>query len=78
MLCSSSTDNRQHGNDHDHDLDDLGDPYLRVSRASTTRLGPAVQDDDDDPYLPDEEDPMSRNNAQSIPFDTPHYLWWRF
>ncbi|KAF9782035.1 hypothetical protein BJ322DRAFT_1110919 [Thelephora terrestris] len=48
------------------DLGDLDDPHLRASRASTTRPGPIVEDDD--PYLRlDEEDPMSRNNAQSIP-----------
>ena len=69
MFFSFSSDNEsRHGNNRDHDLDDLDDPHLRASRASTTRPGPMVDDDDDDPYLRlDEEDPMSRNNAQSIP-----------
>jgi len=72
MFFSFSSDNEsRHGNNRDHDLDDLDDPHLRASRASTTRPGPRADDDDDDdddPYLRlDEEDPMSRNNAQSIP-----------
>ncbi|KAF9642536.1 hypothetical protein BDM02DRAFT_2063047 [Thelephora ganbajun] len=69
MFFSFSSDNESiHGNNRGHDLDDLDDPHLRASRASTTRPGLMVDDDDDDPYLRlDEEDPMSRNNAQSIP-----------
>jgi len=58
-------DNRDHG------LDGFDDPHLRASRAPVTRPGPIVNDDDDHPYLRlDGEDPMSRNNAQSIPLIT--------
>lgn len=69
MFFSFSSDNEsRHGNNRDHNLDDFDDPHLRASMASTTRPGPIVDDDDDDPYLRlDEEDPMSRNNTQSIP-----------
>lgn len=78
---TTNDDGSRAGNEHDADLDDLDDPHLRASGATTSRgdqsrrYGQYEREEDDDPYLRLDEDELapapgasrSRYDAHSIP-----------